>query len=133
MKDSSLETETYSQRVRANYFHKKRVNPYSPNVTFLYPIKTSENLIFSAVFRGYRNVTFGEYGLRGFWISLYKSAYVPSSPLVFVVKGMFHGRIGFCYLTNIYCSELPMSELTGFITITYHNIDFWIKSNEEHG
>ena len=67
---------------------------------------------------------------------IYKSAWVPSSLLVsspFVVKGMFYGRIGFYYLTSIYCSMFRTSELTGFITITYHNIDFWIKSNEEHG
>ena len=38
-------------------------NPYPPNVTFLHPLKTSENLRFSDVFRGYRNVTLGEYGL----------------------------------------------------------------------
>ena len=40
------------------------LNPYSPNVTFLYPLKTLENLRFSDVFRGYRNVTLGEYGLK---------------------------------------------------------------------
>ena len=40
-----------------------RFNPYFPNVTFLYPLKTSENPRFSDVFRGYRNVTLGEYGL----------------------------------------------------------------------
>ena len=57
----------------------------------------------------------------------------PSSPLVFVVRGMFYGRIGLYYLTNIYCSKFLTSELTGFITITYHNSDFWIKLNEEHG
>ena len=39
------------------------LNPYSLNVTFLYPLKTSENLWFSDVFRGCRNVTLGEYGL----------------------------------------------------------------------
>ena len=33
------------------------VNPFSPSVTFLYPLKTSENLWLSDVFRGYRNVT----------------------------------------------------------------------------
>ena len=42
----------------------KYINTYSPNVTFLYPLKTSENIRFSDVFRGYRNVTLGEYGLR---------------------------------------------------------------------
>ena len=57
---------------------------------------------------------------------IYKSGCVPSSPLVFVLKGFY-------YLTNIYCFKVPTSELTGFITITYHNSDFWIKSNEEHG
>ena len=28
---------------------------------------------------------------------------------------MFYGRIGFYYLTNIYCSKFPTSELTGLI------------------
>ena len=41
----------------------KWVNSYSPNVTFLYLLKTSENRRFSDVFRGYRNVTLGEWGL----------------------------------------------------------------------
>ena len=45
------------------------LNPYSPNVTFLYPLKTSENQRFSDVFRGYRNVTLGEYGL--IWMHFY--------------------------------------------------------------
>ena len=40
------------------------LNPYSPNVTFLYPLKTSKNFRFSDIFRGYRNVTLGEYGLK---------------------------------------------------------------------
>ena len=39
------------------------LNPYSPNVTFLYPLKTSENRRFSDIFRVYRNATLGEYGL----------------------------------------------------------------------
>ena len=42
------------------------VNPYSPNVTFLYPLKTSENRRFSDIFRGYRNVTLEEYELK--WV-----------------------------------------------------------------
>ena len=33
------------------------LNPFYSSVTFLYPLKTSENLWFSDVFRGYRNVT----------------------------------------------------------------------------
>ena len=32
-------------------------NPFYSNVTILYPLKTSENLWFSDVFREYRNVT----------------------------------------------------------------------------
>ena len=45
---------------------------------------------------------------------------------------MFCGRIGFYCLTNVYCSKSPTSDLTGFINSTYHNSDFWVKSNEEH-
>ena len=41
-----------------------QIIPYSPNVSFLYPLKMPENLWFSDVFRGYRNVTLGEYGLN---------------------------------------------------------------------
>ena len=33
------------------------LNPFQSNVTFLYPLKTTENRRFSKVFRGYRNVT----------------------------------------------------------------------------
>ena len=45
------------------------INPFSPNVTFLCPLETSENLGFSGVFGGYRYVTLGEYGLNRhfFW------------------------------------------------------------------
>ena len=32
-------------------------NPFQSSVTFLYPLKTSENQRFSDIFRGYRNVT----------------------------------------------------------------------------
>ena len=33
------------------------INPLHPGVAFLYPLKTSENLRFSDVFRGYRKAT----------------------------------------------------------------------------
>ena len=33
------------------------INPFYSSVTFLYPLKTSENQKFSDVFRGYRNAT----------------------------------------------------------------------------
>ena len=33
------------------------IKPFKSNVAFLYPLKTPENLWFSDVFRGYRNVT----------------------------------------------------------------------------
>ena len=33
------------------------VNPFQPNITFLYPLKMSENIWFSDVFVGYRIVT----------------------------------------------------------------------------
>ena len=51
----------YKRDLNENSFN--LFNPYSPNVTLLYPLKTTENQKFSYVFRGYRNVTLGEYGL----------------------------------------------------------------------
>ena len=40
------------------------INPFSTNVPLLYPLKTSENLRFSDVFRGYRSGTLVKNGLR---------------------------------------------------------------------
>ena len=37
-------------------FHNLGINPFWPSVTFLYLLKVSENLWFSDVFKGYRNV-----------------------------------------------------------------------------
>ena len=34
--------------------NKNILNPFAPNAPFLYPLKTSENVTFSDVFRGYR-------------------------------------------------------------------------------
>ena len=41
-------------------------NPFSTNVPLLYPLKTSENLWFSDVFKGYRSGTLVENGLINF-------------------------------------------------------------------
>ena len=60
------------------------VNPYSPNFTFLYPLKTSENRRFSDVFRGYSNVTLGEYGLNSSIINVW---YVFNTPFHSHLKG----------------------------------------------
>ena len=38
-------------------------NPFLTNASLLYPLKTSENLRFSDVFRGYRSGTLVENGL----------------------------------------------------------------------
>ena len=38
------------------------IKPFSTNVPLLYPLKTSENLCFSDVFRGYRSGTLVENG-----------------------------------------------------------------------
>ena len=40
------------------------INPLQPSVAFLYPLKISENLWFSDVFRGYRKATLGCNGLN---------------------------------------------------------------------
>ena len=37
------------------------VNPFKANALFLYPLKTSENLRFSDIFKGYKNIL----GLNG--------------------------------------------------------------------
>ena len=39
------------------------VNPFSTNIPFLYPLKASENLWFSNIFRGYKSGTLVENGL----------------------------------------------------------------------
>ena len=43
----------------------KIVNPFSTNIPLLYPLKTSENVQFSDVLRGYRSGTLVENGLMG--------------------------------------------------------------------
>ena len=63
------------------------INSYSPNVTFLYPLKTSENLGFSDVFRGYRNVTLGEYELN---ISIFCSPFRLCSQMISFTKRIIY-------------------------------------------
>ena len=41
------------------------INPFQATVLFLYPLKTSQNLRFSAVFRGYRKRAVARNGLNG--------------------------------------------------------------------
>ena len=47
--------------------HKGIINPFSNNVALLYPLKTSQNLRFSDVFRGYKSGTSAENGLKKFF------------------------------------------------------------------
>ena len=42
----------------------ENINPFSTNASLLYPLKTSENLHFADVFRGYRIGTLVENGLK---------------------------------------------------------------------
>ena len=46
-----------------HYLFRGLFNPLMSSVTFLYPLKTSENLRFSDVFKGYKNVTLDINGL----------------------------------------------------------------------
>ena len=48
------------------HFETLCVNPFHANFPFLYPLKTSENLWFSDVFRGYTNETLARKALQGF-------------------------------------------------------------------
>ena len=85
----------------------KKVNPYSLNVIFLYSLKTSENRRFSDVFRGYRNVTLGEYGLIRFW-RIYQN----------------HGKHQkvFVAVQSAVIDPLTLAKLKilGFVTIQFH-------------
>ena len=45
------------------------LNPFSTNVPFLYPLKISQNLRFSDVFRGYRSETLVEKWVKCFYTS----------------------------------------------------------------
>ena len=59
---------TYKQQImypiqKKNVFFVSCNNPFQPNISFLYPLKTSENLWFSDVFRGYRNGILARKGL----------------------------------------------------------------------
>ena len=54
---SFKDRETMETFSKEEHFITETINPFYSNVTFLYPQKTSENLWFSDVFRGYRNVT----------------------------------------------------------------------------
>ena len=54
-------------RNRVSIFQKQGLsifNPFSTNVPYLYPLKTSENRRFSDIFRGYRSGTLVENGLK---------------------------------------------------------------------
>ena len=55
-------------------------NPFSTNVSLLYPLKTLENLRFSDVFRGYRSRTLVENGLI---------QYLYSDPLLLLLENLF--------------------------------------------
>ena len=57
-------TKMRSQNILQNAVLWNRLNPFSTNVPLLYPLKTSENLWFSDVFRGYGSGTLVENGLN---------------------------------------------------------------------
>ena len=56
------------------------LNPFSTNVSLLYPLQTSENRSFSDVFRGYRSRTLVQNGLI---------QYLYSDPLLLLLRKPF--------------------------------------------
>ena len=66
----SLSYRNQSIDLHSNWFYnrrslrRERVNPFSTNVSFLYPLQTSENWRFSDVFEGYRSGVLIENGLN---------------------------------------------------------------------
>ena len=119
----------YSQKLKAvYYFHKNRVKRIL-NTTLEYILSGKRN-----IGKIKQTVNKIKHVLRIFPCLkyIYKSACVPQQPSCICCKRHVLWQNRFI-LPNIYCSKFPTSELTGFITITYHNGDFWIKLNEEHG
>ena len=57
------------------FYCEKFTNPLSTNVSFLYPLEASENLWFSDVSSGYKNVT-AENGLKYSQIILLSKKYL---------------------------------------------------------
>ena len=71
------------------------INPFVPNIPFLYPLKTSGNLRFSDVFRGQRKGALGTDGLRlqyhlAFAVFLVDFAVTNASGQTFVRKKCSH-------------------------------------------
>ena len=62
-------TESFLHQTE-NITQYQNFNPFSSNAPLLYPLKTSENLRFSDIFRGYRIGTLLENGLRIFQMKL---------------------------------------------------------------
>ena len=54
----------FREKFNLDFGPKNVLNPFSTNVSLLYPLKTSENLWFSDVFRGYGSGTLVENGLK---------------------------------------------------------------------
>ena len=84
-------------------------NPFQANVPFLYPLKTSENLWFSEVFRGYRKGTLAWNGLieQHFSIIEKKSKKIWAS--IFFSQKIFGGGIVSMTQLTFTCSK-PTTE-----------------------
>ena len=63
---SQIKSEQNVQTKKIEIFQMSpsKIKLFQPNVPFLNPLKTSENLWFSDIFRGYRNETLGENGVK---------------------------------------------------------------------
>ena len=86
-------------------------NPYSPNVTFLYPLKTSENQ--KGVFRGYRNVTLGEYyGLR--WLNVAQERWFMNThflpPCKMINLWLIFGMLWQTFSKNLSCMDSGIAQ-----------------------
>ena len=77
---------SWKKSIKQSYNHDVIIiiNPFIPNASFLYPLKTSENSEAFDVFRGYRKDTMGTNGLRIVWIEL-----VPLNCPVFLSDELF--------------------------------------------
>ena len=79
-------------------------NPFQPNVPFLFPLKTSENLWFSNIFRGYRNGTLALNGLQAVPVITFFLYEYPSLLQEYLFQVKINAQVRFqMFFQFIYC------------------------------
>ena len=102
-------------------------NPFSSNVPLLYPLKTSENLRFSDIFRGYRIGTLLENGLRIFQMKLSQR-----SPRIHFLKTFSNLKtLLTAFLRNMSLWKKDKLEWTSLLSLIKLKLKLWIGHEAE--